>query len=253
MSMQWKTAISQVNQNHEIIRGYDLQELVMKKSFVEIIFLILSGELPTAAQTRMLNAMLGMMIDHGVRIGSTVAARMVNSLGNKMHTSVVAGLLGLGGDRHGGALESAGQFFQEHIELDQPGLKQLVERLKMEKIRVPGFGHRIFTHDKRADTLLAIAKETGLFGKYCHFALAVGEELNKISSKVLPLNMDGVNAAILSDMGFNWRMMTGFFMIGRTPGLVAQVYEEMMSGEGLRRLEETEEEYIGPAQRNISL
>ncbi len=243
--MQWKTAISQVNQDHEVIRGYDLHELVAKKTFVEVIFLILKGQLPTPDETRMLNAMLATMIDHGVRIGSTVAARMVNSLGNSLHTSVAAGLLGLGGSRHGGALEGAAQFFQEHAELKSVELVALLTSLKEQKIRVPGYGHRIFTHDKRTDALFAIAKETGLYGKHCRFAELVGEELNKLSSKPLPLNMDGANAAILSDMGFDWQLAVGFFIIGRMPGLVAHVYEEMTSGEGLRRLAETEEEYIG--------
>jgi citrate synthase len=64
--MQWKTALSQVNKGQEIIRGYNLHELVQKKTFVEVIFLILRGQLPTAAETRMLNAVLAIMIDHGI-------------------------------------------------------------------------------------------------------------------------------------------------------------------------------------------
>ncbi len=249
--MQWKTAISHVNGTEETVRGYNLQELVQKKTFVEVIFLILKGELPTDAQTRMLNAMLMMMIDHGVRIGSTVSARMVSSLGNPLHTSVAAGLLGLGGARHGGALEGAAQFFQEHVQFNVDALRQFLGELKQQKIRVPGYGHRIFSHDNRTDTLFTIAKETGFYGRHCEFALTVAEELNKTSSKPLPLNMDGANAAILSDMGFDWRMVVGFFLIGRVPGLVAQVHEEMMSGEGLRRLAEDEEEYVGPQERPV--
>ena len=121
----------------------------------------------------------------------------------------------------------------------------LVKSFKEKKIRIPGYGHKVLTHDNRTDTLSAIAKETGFYGRHCKFAVAVGTALNKISSKPLPLNMDGANAAILSDMGFDWRMATGFFLIGRVPGLVAQVYEEMMSGEGVRRLSEEEIEYTG--------
>ena len=39
--MQWKTAISHVENGKELIRGYDLKELIHKKSFVETIFLVL--------------------------------------------------------------------------------------------------------------------------------------------------------------------------------------------------------------------
>jgi citryl-CoA lyase len=250
--MQWKTALSQVNKGQEIIRGYNLHELVQKKTFVEVIFLILRGQLPTAAETRMLNAVLAIMIDHGIGIGSTMSARMVQSLGNSLHTSVAPGILGLGGDKHGGALEGAARFFQENISLDAAALHDLLSDLKQKKIRVPGFGHRVLAHDNRTDTLFAIAKETGLYGRHCELAMTTGEALNKISSKPLPLNMDGANAAILSDMGFDWRMVTGLFIIGRAPGLVAHVYEEMTSGEGLRRLEEHEEEYIGETEKIIT-
>ena len=58
-------------------------------------------------------------------------------------------------------------------------------------------------------------------------------------------------AAIISDMGFDWRMARGFFIIGRVPGLVAQVYEEMTSGGGLRRIDESEIEYTGEENKKI--
>jgi citrate synthase len=57
--------------------------------------------------------------------------------------------------------------------------------------------------------------------------------------------MDGANAAILLDMGFEQKLIDGFFIIARTPGLVAQAFEEMTSGEGLRRVDESDIEYIG--------
>ena len=40
--------------------------------------------------------------------------------------------------------------------------------------------------------------------------------------------------------------------IGRVPGLVAHIYEEMTQGNGLRRLAEDEPEYTGSAERPLS-
>lgn len=240
--MYWKTSISKVNAGNEIIRGQKLHNLIATKSFGEVIFLILKGTLPTPPETKMLNAVLVSMIDHGPGVASALTARVVQSAGNDLHTAVGAGILALGGSRHGGALGGAAKFFQENVNTSD--LPVLLKSLKDKKVRVPGFGHKVLTHDNRTDTLFTVAKETNFFGKHCEFALQVGEELNKISSKPLPLNMDGANAAILSDMGFDWRMITGFFIIGRAPGLVAQVYEEMMSGEGIRRMEESDIEYV---------
>lgn len=247
--MTWKTAISKVNDGEEIIRGYNLHELVEKKTFVEIIHLVLKGVLPTEREAQMLTMILSIMVDHSVGTASTVVARTTASAGNPLYASVAAGILALGGEQHGGALEGAAKFFQAHAGvMDLPGL---LKDLKQKKIRIPGFGHKVLTHDNRTDTLFALAKKTKLYGKHCEFAETVGVELNKISSKPLPLNMDGANAAILSDMGFDPRMIGGFFIIGRVPGLIAHVFEQMTSGEGIKRVDENEIEYTGEVNKKV--
>lgn len=241
--MKWKTAISKVNGGDEIIRGEKLAALIQENNFGEVVFLILKGVLPNKKESRMINAVLTSMIDHGPGTNSAIAARVVSSAGNSLHASVAAGIISLGGSRHGGALEGAARFFQENVKTSD--LPALLKSLKEKKIRVAGYGHKVLTRDNRTDRLFAIAKETGFFGPHCAFAVEVDKELNKISSKAVPLNMDGANAAILSDMGFPWQIVLGFFIIGRAPGLVAQVYEEMNSGDGIRRLDEEEIEYVG--------
>jgi citryl-CoA lyase len=241
--MQWKTAITNVNSGQEIIRGQSHNKLALEKSFTEVIFLILKGDLPTEKEVKMMNTILVEMIDHGPGTASALVTRVVASTNTTLYSSVAAGTLALGGSRHGGALGGAAKFFTENINAqDLPGL--LVE-LKSKKKYVPGFGHKVLKVDNRAETLLKIAKENGFFGKYSEFAIRVKEELNKTSSKPLPLNMDGANAAILLDMGFSQKLIDGFFIIARTPGLVAHAIEEAESGEGIRRLDEKDIEYIG--------
>jgi len=127
----------------------------------------------------------------------------------------------------------------------------LVKSLKEKKIRLPGYGHKVLTHDNRSEVLFAVAKETKFYGRYSRFAEEVGGELNKISAKPLPLNIDGAMAAILLDMGFDWRIAKGFFIIARVPGLVAHIYEEMTGDAGLRRLDPDDEEYAGEADRRL--
>jgi citryl-CoA lyase len=76
------------------------------------------------------------------------------------------------------------------------------------------------------------------------FAQKIEKELNKISSRPLPINMDGANAAILSDMGFDWRIVVGFFLIGRISGIIAHCNEEQQSEDGIQRLSPDEEVYL---------
>lgn len=246
--MKFKTAITKIDGDKEYIRGYALEDLVQKKSFVETIFLLLKGELPNKNEARMLDAMLTAAIDHGPGTASALTARVVASSKNSMHTALAAGILAMG-ERHGSAIEWAGKFFQENADAhDVPGL---AKKLKEEKVRVAGYGHAVLKHDHRSDLLFSLAKETKIYGKHCAFAEQFGKELNALSSKPLPLNIDGAMAAVASDMGFDWQIMKGLFIIARMPGLVAQVYEESTDDPGLRRLDEEGIEYVGEKKRKL--
>jgi citryl-CoA lyase len=245
--MQWKTSISHVADGKELIRGYDLKELIHNKSFVETIFLVLKGELPNEQETKMMNALFTAAIDHGIGVSSAMTARTVASTGNSMHTALAAGILSMG-KLHGSAIEGAAMFFQENVEED---VLSLIKDLKEKGARIPGYGHKILDHDPRSEALFAIAKETEIYDKHCAFAEAVHTEINNLSSKTLPINVDGAMGAVISDMGFDWRLAKGFFIIGRVPGLVAHIYEEKVSEQGIRRLAEDAAEYVGVDERNL--
>jgi len=236
--MKFKTSITDIKDGKEIVRGRKLEDLIQERSFAEVIFLLFQGELPSKEQASMLNALLVAAIDHGPGTVSAMTARISASAKNSTHSALAAGILGFG-PRHGIAGEGAMEFFYKHVdEADLPGL---LKGLKEKKVRIPGYGHKIFTdEDPRAGVLLGIAKKLGIYGKHCEFAERVKEELNKISSKKLPLNIDGTMAAILCDMEFDSRLGQSMFLVSRTPGLLAQIYEEQTEDVGSRRLTEEE-------------
>ena len=109
-------------------------------------------------------------------------------------------------------------------------------------------GHGLYTSDPRTQRLLLIAKKLGFYGKYVKFAFQVEEELSS-QGKKLPLNIDGIFAALLCEMGFNPKSGKGFFIIARTPGLVAHVVEEALREKPVRRLTDADVEYDGPRPR----
>jgi citrate synthase len=258
--MTWKTKLTKIEEEREYIRGYALSDLATKCSFVETIFLLWKGKLPTSAETKMLNALFTVSIDHGVGAPSTTVARTVASTGNSLHTALAAGITALG-ELHGGAIENAAQFFDAYatIREDSPStpsskegdIANLVKKLLAQKIRFPGYGHKVLRHDHRSDMLFAIAKETGFYGKHSVFAQAVEKELNATAKKALPLNIDGAMAAIILDMGFDATLAKGFFLVGRTPGLIAHIYEEKISKEGVRRIPESDIEYTGEKNKKL--
>ncbi len=247
---KWRTAISMHDGHEAYVRGYKLRDLVGNLTFPEAIYLVLKGELPTEKETKMLDAIFVSLVEHSIAPPSVIAARAVASGGNSLHVGVGAGVLAFG-EAHGGALEGAMRFLQENI--DKEPLKVVEEYLSQGK-RIPGFGHRFYKDfDPRKKALFDIAKEIGFYGRYCEFAEEVEKAIEKIKGKKLVMNVDGAIAAIVSEMGFDWRLGKGFFIIGRIPGLVAHVYEEIVNEKPFsKRLDEEKEvEYLGVKPREL--
>ncbi len=241
--MKFKTSITQIRDDKEVIRGKTLESLMKKQSFVATIFFLLCGRLPRKNEEAMCNALLVSVIDHGPGTSSALNARVSASAGNPVHTSLAAGILGFG-ERHGMAVDGAMKFFSDNI--TSKDITAKIRELKAQKVRIPGYGHKVFTTvDPRSVTLFDIAKKQKILGTYCKFAGIVQKELHAVSSKPLPLNIDGAVAAILLDMGVPAQLGNTIFLIGRIPGLLAHIYEERTHDVGIRRLDDDEIEYIG--------
>jgi citrate synthase len=233
---RWRTSITKVEPNRIITRGYPQEALIGNISFPEMVYLLLKGELPPENQAKMLEAVLVSFCDHGVTPPSTQVARIMASTGAPMNSCVSGGLSSFG-KHHAGALENSMHLLQELIKegIDSSGppssrddLKDLAllttERYLEKDEKIPGFGHRFHNKDPRPVKLIKTAKKFGCFG--VHTELAVTIENLLLEMKGIRINIDGANAGILSDIGFDWKFGTGIFMIGRVPALVSHIYEE---------------------------
>jgi citrate synthase len=255
--MSWKTEITKVEPNHLVTKGYRQEDLIGKVPFSHVVYLLLKGELPSKEHGQMMDAILTACIDHGVTPPSAMAARVVASGGVPLPTAVAAGVLSIG-DAHGGAIEKGAKFLQEGVQrLKEEGVsvdamaKQLVQESIEQKKRLLGFGHRVHTSDPRTKRLFGLADEVGVSGEHVKLAKAIEQELEHVKGKKLPINVDGAIAAISSDMGFDWRLGKGFFLLGRVAGLTAQVYEEQTREKPMRKMFTVDCEYDGPSERDI--
>ncbi|MDO8584827.1 MAG: citryl-CoA lyase [bacterium] len=239
--MKWKTSIS-VHKNGELyIRGYKLTELIATKTFPEIIFLLLTGKMPEKPQAELLGAMLVAASEHGVEAPSTFVARTTASTGASFTAALAAGILTIG-KHHGGAIEALAELLQSG-----KNAATIVAELSAKGERLPGYGHKVYKDaDPRTTALFERAKALGLLGKYAALAGELGQELNKKSGKLLPLNIDGAFAVLLSELGIQARMGNGVFVLARLPGLIAHVGEELEREKPYRRLTDDEVEYDGP-------
>ncbi len=253
----WKSAISRVEPNHIITRGYPQEELIGRINFGSVFFLLLKSRLPDDKEARMMDAIITSSIDHGVTPPSTHAARIVASAGVPLSTAVAAGVLAVG-DVHGGAIEDAARILQDWVKrmhqnnwsIEQTA-ENLLNELKKLKKRMPGFGHRLHTKDPRTARLYELAQELNITGDHIKLSQAIRDEFEKRGKK-LPINVDGAIAGIISDMGFDWRLGKAFFLIGRVAGLIAHVYEEMITQAPMRKMCQQDIEYDGPWERSLN-
>lgn len=242
MSQKYRSAITTHKDEKVYVRGKNIIDLSSKVSFGAAIYLILKGELPDEKTEKMFSAMLTISIDHGVNPSSVVAARNIYSAGSPVQAAVAGGVLAFG-EYHGGAIEAAMENFYGFAD---KSAAEVIDDFKSRDIRLAGFGHKLYKgDDPRTVKLIEIAKETGFEGKYVKFAQGITEEFHK-RGKDLPLNIDGIIAAILCEMGFDAKVGKGIFIIARVPGLVAHVVEEATREKPVRRLEDDEVEYDGP-------
>ena len=251
-----KTAVSRVEKDKIVTRGYNQRDLIEKIRYSDMIFLLLRGRLPTLKEARIFNHVLVSFCDHGVTPPSTQTARLIASSGSPMNSAVAGALLSFG-HKHAGAIEKTMELYQSKIStarlIDDPDIdnKQIaslaIEVYKdyvLKGKKVPGFGHRYHSTDPRADKLIEMAIKEGFIGPHLKLALAIQDLVSE--KKNIRLNVDGANAAILSDLGFEPSLGLGIFMIGRLPGIIAHIHEESMEEEEFRRFCDIDDiEYMG--------
>lgn len=256
---QWETAICKVvskdGEEEIVVRGHRLSELIGRISFAEAMFLMLQGRLPTPGQARVLDALLVASIEHGIAPPSMIS-RCFASYGTSIQAAVGSGIAAFG-DRMGGLGEQLAQLMAGHlVPLGDPatiGEEQLrvaaraiVDGARRGGGRVPGYGIPLHGADPRAPRLLTVAREQGIFGAYCRLAELIEAELAVArGGKVVPMNLDGVGAAIALDLGFDWRATRLFLLTARSVSMGAHFLEEQAQDTTWRHLRADQITYVG--------
>jgi citrate synthase len=226
------SAISSSNPDAIVVRGHDLcAELIGRITFTDHAWLLVTGQLPSAGQRRILDAALVAIAEHGL-VPSVAAARMTLAAAPEaLQGAVASGILGCGSVILGSA-EAAGRFFAAILDgsgsRDAPSAVQaaLVEA-RAARRAVPGFGHPLHKRaDPRVARLLAVAADTGLAGRHVEVARLVEKRLPEVTGKPLVMNVSGAIAAVMLDAGFPLLAVKGVPILARTASLIAHLLEE---------------------------
>lgn len=256
--LHWKTGIGFTRPGYIEVRGYPLTELLGRISFTEMIFLIITGELPTPQLSRMMDAILVSASESGARAPAVLAARTAASCGASITAAVAAGALTIS-KFHGGAVEDCmrqlmsirEEVDSQQLPLEEACLTAVRRRLEIGE-RLGGFGHRLHKEDDpRTLRLFDIAREIGLKTEYLDLVTALRKVLEAETGKPLPVNIDGGYAAILCEIGFPPELANALFLLSRSVGMMAHAREEQARMRPRRYIHPTDWEYDGPPSRNI--
>ena len=259
----WRTSIIDIEPGKIHVRGYPIQELIGQLSFPQMIWLMLRGEIPNAAQSRLLEAALVASVDHGPHAPSIAISRMAVSCGLPLNGAMASAINTLD-NVHGGAGQQAVELYEAIREEAARGTPLSdaaaigVDRfVALHGKYLPGFGHRFHPIDPRAGKLLSLVDEeaaTGaVSGEYAQIGRAIEALLASRKGKPIPMNIDGATAVIYAELGFAPALARGIFCLSRAVGILAHAWEQTGRGERNKgpMPRQMPYRYIGPATRHV--
>ena len=92
---------------------------------------------------------------------------------------------------------------------------------------MPGYGIPLHGMDPRAPKGRGIAKSEGTFGVFGRLGELVEDELaEQRGGRRVPMNLDGVGAVVILDLGLDWRTTRMFLLTPRSVSMGAHYIEE---------------------------
>ncbi|WP_404434626.1 citryl-CoA lyase [Microbacterium lacus] len=259
----WSTEIIDVRPGEIDLRGYPVQELIGNVSFVDTIYLMLRGELPSRAQAALLEAALVASVDHGPHAPSIAIARMATTCGARIN-GAMASAINVLDDVHGGPGQ---QCMELYLEIDEEAQRSgdvaaatrvVLERRRAEGEKyVPGFGHRWHPLDPRTPRLLALVDaataDGSVSGRFATIGRAVEEAISEGKPKTIPMNIDGVTAIIYCELGMTPELGRGVFILSRSVGILAHAHEQSQQGGRIKgpMPKSIGYTYTGPTRRSV--
>ena len=207
--------------------GYDILELARKRSFVDVLFLLFQGELPSAEQANLLETLLIAMINPGPRHPATRAAMNAGVGKTRGSHLLPIGLTVLGGAHLGGEEVTDAMLFLRKNRGNNPAhiAAELLQGEKPEKGDwhiAPGFGSRFGAIDPMPQQIAELLRNSPGSGNSLQWG---GEFANSLLPHTMGWLSTGIAAAVFCDLGFHPRAGAGLYQLLCAPGILAHGLE----------------------------
>ena len=207
---------------------------------------MLHGKAPSAEAARIMEVDLVLHAEHGAN-ASSFAARVVAGTGANLYASLTAAVAALSGPAHGGAAEDVMKMVREIG--DPADAAAWVKAKRADREPIMGFGHRVYrAEDPRArhlrDRAERLSREMGQPQWYAVLQ-AVVEAMKPYARLGVNVNVDFYAGVIYHLLGIPQDCFVPIFAMGRVPGWVTQVREQVENNILIRPLTV----YDGPPPR----
>jgi citrate synthase len=226
-----------------IRKGKDIVEPDTSLSHAANFLWMLNGVKPIPEEERAFDVALVLHADHELN-ASTFAARVIAATLSDTHSAITGAIGALKGPLHGGANEAVMKLLYE-IDAAHADPVEYVRDLLARKVKVSGFGHRVYkTEDPRATHLRRMSKEmSAAAGNTKWYDMSEKVEQFVRGEKKLNANVDFYSASTYTTLGIDMDIFTPIFAVSRISGWCAHVIEQHDNN----RLIRPRAEYAGPA------
>ncbi len=221
--------------------GVPISEVIEKGySIADVIGLLWFKKKFPQWASNFIDMVIKVVADHGPAVSGAHNTKVTARAGKDLMSSIVTGILTIG-PRFGGAIDGAAKYFKMAKEKGMDPVEFVDYMKKVEKIPIPGIGHRIKSTknpDKRVELLKSYAKQNFPKTELLDYALEV-EKVTTSKKENLILNVDGTIGVLLVDMfrelGYsdseideliNAGAFNAFFVLGRTIGFIGHYLDE---------------------------
>jgi citrate synthase len=194
-------------------------------SFAGNFLYCLTGKRPDSVMEHVFDVALTLHADHELN-ASTFAARVTAATLSDIYSCVTSAIGALKGPLHGGANEEVIRMLLEVGTSDKA--VERVHEMFAKKIKIPGFGHRVYrTDDPRATHLRVMSEELGKStGQEDLYLMSKRVEETVRGEKKLNPNVDFYSASTYYSLGIPIDLFTPIFAVSRMSGWTAHVLEQ---------------------------